>query len=432
MKTTGIVICNYNKKEYVLRCIQSVLESDTQDYSIYVVDNASSDGSVNAIRARYGDQVTVLENKENLGGSGGFNCGIRYALSRNHTYIWCLDNDTIVDEHALSELIGCLKAHPEVGFAGSRIYQMDQPGFLQENGIQVDYENYCVESPYLNRIDDGTLPDFLYADAVAACSLLIRASVVREIGCMPEENFLYWDDTEWCCRCRDHGYQVAVCGTSGVLHAMGAKKEAVNTFATYYAWRNWITFFLHRLKDSQLDRFSLTMLGSAFDILYEGWFRGEPNRGKTVMFALDDALHHRMGKAKDSYFFDVEHMYSDLEELCRQHDKFVLVSNQLPELAERLEFKICEENPAAEISIIPDVKELSGTKDAFPLILCENIFHITDFSLTYTYVDDNFNVYAKQEDTEYIRNYWYSRYLFIATHQPLFLEKAQALREKEK
>ena len=43
-----------------------------------------------------------------------------------------------------------------------------------------------------------------------------------------------------------------------------------------------ITFFLQRLKDSQLDRFSLTMLGSAFDVLYEGWFRGEPNRGKTV------------------------------------------------------------------------------------------------------------------------------------------------------
>lgn len=85
MKTTGIVICNYNKKEYVLRCIQSVLESDTQDYSIYVVDNASSDGSADAIRARYGDQVTVLENKENLGGSGGFNRGIRYALSQNHT-----------------------------------------------------------------------------------------------------------------------------------------------------------------------------------------------------------------------------------------------------------------------------------------------------------------------------------------------------------
>ena len=428
MKTTGIVICNYNKKEYVLRCIQSVLESDTQDYSIYVVDNASTDGSADAILARYGVQVTVLKNPENLGGSGGFNRGIRHALSQNHTYIWCLDNDTLVDEHALSSMIQCLKNHPDVGLVGSRIYQMDQPGVLQENGIRIDYKNYCMDSPYLNRVDDGTLPDFLYADAVAACSLLIRTSVVREIGCMPEENFLYWDDTEWCCRCRDHGYQVAVCGTSYVLHAMGAKKEVVNTFATYYAWRNWITFFLHRLKEQELDSFSLTMLGSVFNVLYEGWFRGEPNRGKTVMFALDDALHQKTGKAKDSYFFDIEHTYSDLEELCRQHEKFVIVSNHLPALASRLQLKITEENPAAKISIVSDLKELSDTGDAFPLVVCDSIFLLTDFSLTYTYVDDSFNVYAKEEDTEYIRNYWYSRYLFIATHQPLFLEKAQKIR----
>lgn len=70
MKKIGIVICNYNKKEYVVNCIQSVLESKTDDFDIYVVDNASTDDSVKAIRETYGGKVTVLVNKENLGGSG--------------------------------------------------------------------------------------------------------------------------------------------------------------------------------------------------------------------------------------------------------------------------------------------------------------------------------------------------------------------------
>ena len=62
MKRVGAVICNFNKKEDVLNCIQSVLESKYTDYDLYVVDNASSDGSAEAIREKYGSQVTVLVN----------------------------------------------------------------------------------------------------------------------------------------------------------------------------------------------------------------------------------------------------------------------------------------------------------------------------------------------------------------------------------
>ncbi len=84
MKKIGIVICNYNKKEYVVNCIQSVLESKTDDFDIYVVDNASTDGSVEAVREQYGEQVTLLVNSENLGGSGGFNTGIRKVLEEDY------------------------------------------------------------------------------------------------------------------------------------------------------------------------------------------------------------------------------------------------------------------------------------------------------------------------------------------------------------
>ena len=87
MKKIGIVICNYNKKDYVLNCIQSVLESKNQDFDLYVADNASTDGSVEAIEKTYGDAVTVLVNPENLGGSGGFNLGIRKILEKGYEYL---------------------------------------------------------------------------------------------------------------------------------------------------------------------------------------------------------------------------------------------------------------------------------------------------------------------------------------------------------
>lgn len=76
-KSTGVVICNYNKSQYVVKCIQSVLESNVDDYDVFVVDNASTDDSVEMIENIYSDKVTLIKNKENLGGSGGFNTGIR-------------------------------------------------------------------------------------------------------------------------------------------------------------------------------------------------------------------------------------------------------------------------------------------------------------------------------------------------------------------
>lgn len=72
-KKIAAVICNYNKCAYVTECIQSVLESVFQDFDLMVVDNASTDGSVEQIRRIYGDMVKLFVNKENLGGSGGFN-----------------------------------------------------------------------------------------------------------------------------------------------------------------------------------------------------------------------------------------------------------------------------------------------------------------------------------------------------------------------
>ena len=100
-KKVGIVICNYNKAEYVVNCIQSVLESSMDDFDIYVIDNASSDDSAKRITEKFKERVTLIINPENLGGSGGFgNTDIRIVMNGGYKYVWCLDNDVLVDENA--------------------------------------------------------------------------------------------------------------------------------------------------------------------------------------------------------------------------------------------------------------------------------------------------------------------------------------------
>ena len=99
MKKIGIVICNYNKEDMVLDCIQSILESKFTDYKLFVVDNASTDHSVEKIREKYGSVVELIVNSENLGGSGGFNAGLRKAYAEGYPYLMCVDNDALLDEN---------------------------------------------------------------------------------------------------------------------------------------------------------------------------------------------------------------------------------------------------------------------------------------------------------------------------------------------
>lgn len=439
MERVGIVICNYNKADYLCSCIQSVLESTYTDYRIYVVDNASGDDSVRRVREQYGGQVELLVNAENLGGSGGFNTGIRRAVEQGHEYVWCLDNDVLVDEQALGALVEFLDGHADCGMAGSRVDHMEAPDYVQQYGITVDFEEFCVEAKYLNHVEDGTMPEVVYSDAAAACSLLVRSSLIQKIGPMPEDNFLYWDDTEWGWLCNQAGYQVASYGKSIVLHAMGAKKESVNTFPTYYAWRNWIDFFARYTPEEKLESMYVCFLNALFDIQYEGIYNGVENRAKTVMAAFDDAIHGVRGKAGEDRIFDLEPKGAKLAAIVSEYTKkqsagkqrIVIEANGLEEAAGRLCERIRELAPGAETVILPNLqRETEKRPGELVFCMCEFVFTVEDLSLKKYYIDHEDNILANEDDVLMVINYPYSKRMFRYSMLPLFRRCVENLREQ--
>lgn len=174
MKKIGIVICNYNKEDMVLDCIQSILESKFTDYKLFVVDNASTDHSVEKIREKYGSVVELIVNSENLGGSGGFNAGLRKAYAEGYPYLMCVDNDALLDENAIGTLYAFLEEHQECGMAAAKIYHLENPGYVQQFGQKIDFERFCTSVNYYNAFEDNSMPEFLYTDSVAACALMVR------------------------------------------------------------------------------------------------------------------------------------------------------------------------------------------------------------------------------------------------------------------
>lgn len=425
MKQIGIVICNYNKKNDALACIRSILESKFQDYDIYVVDNVSTDGSAEAIRNAYGEQVTLLVNQENLGGSGGFNTGLRAAFQKGYPYLMCVDNDALLDENAVGNLLAFLQEHPETGIAAAKIYHREAPDYVQQFGQKIDFENFCTDVTYLNAYEDGSMPEYVYTDAVAACALMIRRSVIEKIGFMPEENFLYWDDTEWCYLCNRAGWKVASVGNAMALHAMGAKKELENTFPTYYAWRNWIRFFMRYTEPGDWEAMAGTFLDSMFQIVYEGLHKGEKNRSRTVMLAYDDALHGVTGKAGENRIFTLDTADGPWDKLFSAAPAYVLHTDKYPGTAQDIRDRA--ERMGYDIRWY-DVSE--APENTPEIILCDNIFQIEDLSLQKIYIDINDCILASEEDVLDVINYNYSRRTFIEAQKPIFLQKLREQRQE--
>lgn len=427
MKKIAAVICNYNKKDYVAECIQSVMESSFKDMDIIVVDNASTDGSAEHIKNRFGNRVKLFVNRTNLGGSGGFNTGIRYALEKGYEYVWCLDNDVLVDENAAAELYAFLEGHPEAGMAGSKVYHMEDPDYVQQFGIDIVWDEYCCEAKYSGRPEDGSMPEVVYADAVAACSVLVRTCVIRKIGVLPEENFLYWDDTEWGYRCNLAGYKVASIGSSKVLHSMGAKKESVNTFPLYYAWRNWIRFFMKYTAEEKREDMCSAFLEGIFDVVYNDLYLGEENRAKTVMYAYDDAIHGRMGKAEESKIFPVVHSTRKLESLIEGKQEIRVYANGLERQAEQFAEKIKvlgeKRGKPARTEVLAGRfmgKNIPG-HGFCSFTMTEDIFRLDDLELDTWYVDWEGRILSSEEDLFLVLNREYSRRMFVFGQKGLFM-----------
>lgn len=420
MKKIGVVICNYNKVDKVLECIQCILESVFKDFDLYVVDNASTDGSVQEIERKYRSQVRLIVNKENLGGSGGFNTGLRAAYEMGYEYLMCVDNDAFLDENAIGSLYEFLEEHREVGMAASKIYHYEAPDYIQQFGQRIDFDYFYTEVPHLNMIEDGSMPDFLYVDSVAACSLMVRRSTIDAIGFLPEKNFLYWDDTEWCYLCNQAGMKVASVGASKALHAMGAKKEDVNTFPTYYAWRNWISFFIKYTPEEKRERMITTFLSSIFAEIYVGLHKGEENKARTIMLAYDDALHGIYGKAGENRIFPIDKNDDAYRRLFTSAKAFYLDEGEFPTLGARV--KAVPERLGLNVVWA----ECPGAQ-VITISLCENIFVLEDLSLSRVYIDIDECILQTEDDVLDVINYNYSKRSFLFAQKPLFRQKIKEL-----
>ncbi len=434
MKNIGIFICNYNKADFVVRCVQSIKNQTCQDTDIYVVDNASDDDSVKKLRENFGDSITILQNAENLGGSGGFGRGIRTAVEIGYKYFMLVDNDAFLDYKAVEYLYEYLEHHEDVGICGSETLYLQEPSKIQDLGGRIDYNHYQWGGVIGGLIElEGSA--ILECDYVASCSVMARTEAVRKFGGFPEENFIYWDDIEWCTRCWQAGYKVVVNGNAKALHDMsGANTQ--NMFLCYYANRNRYHFFTKYLPEEKLDDF--------YQVITEEFFRknyGAMNKKKygtvfTAWNALDDFMHGIRGKAKEGKIVPYTEGEDRLAGRIQEAGSILIymqthMSRDYHGLNSILRY-VMKHNQDAEIMVTFSVDDDSQRAYDLVLELCGHVTKIQRNVLPRVYVDAWKNAVLDEKDFWYFRNYEKALSAFQEMYRPFFETRKRELRVSKK
>lgn len=375
-------IVNFNAKEYLIPCIKSTIEATKamDIVEICVVDNASSDGSIEAVKNTFGDDIRVISNIENKGGAGGFNTALRDAIDKNRKYALLLDNDILVDSECLKHLISYMESNECVGAVGPKILIMDQPDFIQEFGGHLDMDHYYFKTDYWYEADNIEESE-IECDWLSSCTLGVRIDAVKKTNLFPEENFLYWDDIQFTWEIKKAGYRLIALSSAKVWHK-GKKKEVTNTASAYYAMRNRTKFFSICEKSENLDKLCRSLLGEYFDILFGSSLKGLKNTNSSRMIALDDFVHKSYGKIPDKALFELERISPEFE-------------------SSNVEYVQCDHI----------------TK------ICENI-------LPKIWVDKYLNKIVTEEDYKRVQAYPYTKEMFIDLHYEWLMQGIVAERKR--
>lgn len=280
-----VIILNYNGCQDTLDCIESVLASDYKDLVIVVVDNASTDNSYDVFSEKLSGEVVLLRSEKNIGYAGGNNIGIRYAQENRADYICVLNNDTVVLPNTFSKCISILEENPNAGFVGPVILE------YSENIVQSTGGNIYIQKGEVTLNNNGKsivqLPPQLPCDYIGGACILLRASLLDQVGLIPEAYFLFFEETEWCYKAKQSGLQNLCVPDAYVRHKGSASIDAIDGLHTYLMERNRVAF-VRRNIGSPL-RFFVYLLYQFLKTLYRAVFR-DPLHWHYLRYQKDGAL----------------------------------------------------------------------------------------------------------------------------------------------
>lgn len=231
----SIIIINWNTRDMLRDCLDSVLDGRKPEKTeIFVVDNASTDGSQELVKQRF-PEVQLIENKENLGFALANNIAIERARGR---YVLLLNSDTLVHGTVLRNCFDYMESRPEAGAMGCRVLNTD--GSLQHSTSQFPtLAHLFVQTLGLEKIPalkafrtyrmlDWDRNNQAKVETVSGCFMFMRRSCLEQVGLLDTDFFFFGEETDWCFRARSAGWSIDFAPVGEITHFGGGSSASLN------------------------------------------------------------------------------------------------------------------------------------------------------------------------------------------------------------
>lgn len=236
MVKVSVIVVNQNRKELLEECLKSLEEQTFKDLEVIVVDNGSTDGSVELLKEKFCNFVKLIENEENLGFAKGVNVGIEIARGK---YIMTLNNDTRLACDCIEWLIESADASVEnIGMWAPKILSMEPPHLIDSiGGLLISMDGIGKGRGRL-EVDRGNFDDIKDILLPSGCAALYREKMLENIGLFDEDFFAYCEDCDLGLRARLMGWKALSVPQAVVYHAYSATGEKYSPLKAFLVERN--------------------------------------------------------------------------------------------------------------------------------------------------------------------------------------------------
>ncbi len=252
-----VVIVSWNVRELLASCLRSLfddLEGSTLGASVWVVDNASTDGTPEMVAGTFSD-VQLVASDENLGFAAANNLALAEFLrdagpATDESLVWLLNPDTEVQPGATKALVGTLEAHPNAGVVGAKLLYPDsslqQSAFRFPGLMQLMFELFPMPERLYETPLNGRYPRHLYAgvdpfpiDHPLGASMMVRVEAIKDVGPLDEGYRMYCEEIDWCWRMHKAGWGALCAPVAEVIHHAGqsTSQVPVRSFANLWISR---------------------------------------------------------------------------------------------------------------------------------------------------------------------------------------------------
>lgn len=252
MTKVSIIVLNWNGKKFLKKCFDSLHKLTYKSVELILVDNNSSDGSVDFIQKNY-PKVIVIKNKDNFGFAKGNNIGFAKATGE---YVLILNNDTVVTPSFLEPLLEDLKKDPSIACIQPQIRLMENKNILDGVGAFLTPTGFLYHYGYLKNINDKKYNKQIEIFSAKGACILLSKAVIKKIGLFDEDFFIFFEETDLCYRIWLSGHSVIYEPRSIIYHLGGGDTTASNTYQyerrTYLSFRNMICSYLKNFGTNNL------------------------------------------------------------------------------------------------------------------------------------------------------------------------------------